>query len=746
MPESYCIKIERKDIMQGVSPWAASVKEIFDRGELSAVYEHILTNYTVNVYHDHNTLYISVACPKGALVVIRAAYSPADQLILNSLNSIENGVELHLTATIGRYAVKIQFPEQGRNLIRYTTILRPAEDLLMPFWPRDIVVVHKKRSKGYPEGEVHINQEGTRSGLQYVVFDKPDSGALLYMQNLTALNNYCEATQTSLANTVKAHWPELGFALPPAKDKPLLAGHETTLSDAFLLFDENSPKTETALATQFLNMLGAVYLHLPKPATQYHAWPDILKMGLTDLQFSHGCWSHAGSEDYLNAYVCDYDTPPELMVQMAVLMPLHDYYKWSGEEMPAMKKIINGIGSFYDKKRKTMVRWLPAVADELDGKEEQLKPNVMDSWYLHHPLINLGRMALRGDKDCKKYFLDSLSFVIKVARHFKYNWPVFYNMDTLEVIKAETKDGMGGEKDVAGLYAYLMMYSWQITGDKKYLAEAEKAAKTLKGKGFALFYQANNTAFSANALLWLYLETNKQEYLDLSYICLANIFRNTQLWECNYGYAKSYPTFFSIFPLNDAPYTAAYEEQEVFLAMHTYLYYSAKKAILPSVQLLLTEFIRNIVHRAKYYYPPNLPKEMLSDEVKMGSVDPNLWIALEDIRDGWEKSGQVGQEVYGAGVAFGIVPRHYHRVPGANFMIYTDYPVLSESHGKKSFTFKLPGNERLSCRLTILKNDKEKLPDIKLKAGSKSLKSERLKDGNLEFTVAGDQQVKITWD
>lgn len=94
---------------------------------------------------------------------------------------------------------------------------------------------------------------------------------------------------------------------------------------------------------------------------------------------------------------------------------------------------------------------------------------------------------------------------------------------------------------------------------------------------------------------------------------------------------------------------------EVFCALHDYLNHAKGEDILPSVSLLLDEFIRFIVSRAIYYYPPMLPTEILSAKVKMGEVDPNLWIALEDLHDGWEASGEVGQEVYGAGNAFHII-------------------------------------------------------------------------------------------
>jgi hypothetical protein len=353
---------------------------------------------------------------------------------------------------------------------------------------------------------------------------------------------------------------------------------------------------------------------------------------------------------------------------------------------------------------------------------------------------------LKGDQVAEKLFLDSLEFAIKVAHHFDYSWPVFYKMDTLEVIKAETQPGKGGEKDVPGLYAHVLLQAFELTGEKRYLAEAEKAAQRLQGLGFDMFYQANNTAFSAGALLRLFKLTKKQVYLDLSYLALANVFQNTQLWDCNYGYGKNLPTFFALFPLSDAPYTAAYEEGEVFCAFHDYLRHAEGLEIEPSVRLLLAEFIRYLVHRAIYYYPPMLPKEMLSEEVKTGEVDPNLWIALEDLHDGWEKSGNVGQEVYGAGNAFGILPRHYMQVDEAGLMIYTDYPTYGFSPKKhKPANFRLCGDGRVNCRLMIVKAGQDKLPEVTVKENGKAIKGKKVAGGHLEFEVAGNAELHIDW-
>ena len=107
-----------------------------------------------------------------------------------------------------------------------------------------------------------------------------------------------------------------------------------------------------------------------------------------------------------------------------------------------------------------------------------------------------------------------------------------------------------------------------------------------------------------------------------------------------------------------------------------------------------------------------------SDSMHFASVPSRymagVWIALEDIQDGWNKSGQVGQEVYGAGNAFGILARHYIKVPGRDFMIFTDYPAIGAkviareniSAMRKDVTAKCYGGD-ISRKRKLLEKQKE---------------------------------------
>jgi hypothetical protein len=713
--------------MTATSAWLLNIKTRLNSPDLTAVYEKQAAAYSFNVYVVDDSCWLVVSRAKKTRTAFRLAYSPNDPIAVKKVRENDGMVTFRIASLMGEYEVSLQLPHENNPVLRLTTTLKTAAPLLFPYWPRDIVPLDA-------EGEVYVKQTGSRSGQLF--FRQGKAGSVFYLQNLTALADYNQQTETSAAETVGGEWPEIGFALPPTiKNKPLEAGKTYILNDAFIAFAPEVAKDEPAIVRQYLDLLAAVYLQLPKPATNYQHWPEILDKGLFDLQDSPGCWSQVDGNHYFNAYVCDYATPPEIMVQLAILLPLLDYVEWNDSQLDVMEKIKKGLPAFYEEKYGTIMRWHPKAADSLQGDEEQKQPLVMDAWYLHHPLLNLSRLALKGDQVAKKLFLDSLEFSIKVAHHFNYDWPVFYKIDTLEVVKAETAPGMGGEKDVPGLYAHVMLQAG-TDQRKRYLNEAETAAKKLRGLGFSLLYQANNTAFAAGALLRLSKITGNEEYKELSYLCLANLFKNVRLWDCNYGYGKNFPSFFTLFPLSDAPYSAVYEEQEVFCAFHDFLRHAQDEELLPSARLLIAEYIRFLVDRAVYYYPPMLPKEMLKEKPKTGEVDPNLWIALEDLHDGWEQSGEVGQEVYGAGNAFGILPRHYMQVKEAGFMIYTDYPTYGFSPEKhRPVNFKLAGDARLKARLMVVKTGQDKLPEltVTVKGSRDPLKGKQAAGGNLAF-------------
>ena len=728
--------------MRGLSPWVAtSVKELATSND--SLFSKHFGQYEFCGHTGKDSFWITAALNKSVRIAFRTAYSP-DGPVINDITRKSNSIFCSLTSRMGNFEVKIQFPENEKPVLRYTVRFQASAPMAIPFWPRDILIIGESGRQQENEGEIYINQAGLRSGLIYAGIIKPESGSFLYLQNFSALDDYFNTTMTSPDSTVSGTWPELGFSLPATTDKPLPCDRMFTIADAFIVLDPILPSNQFTIARQFLDRLADLYVHLPQPATTYYDYRDVLNKSLKDIETTHGCWCYHGGKPYLNAYLSDYKNPPEVMVQLAVLLPLLDYATWLGKDLALADQLKDGLWEFYDKEKGFLRRWLPAAQHLLDGSEPHKVPNVMDSWYLYHPLLNLSRMALTGDDTAKDLFLQSLEFSIKVAHHFNYRWPVFYDTNTLEVIKEEVAPGEGGEKDVAGMYAHVMLQAWELTGDKRYLEEAEKAAQSMTAYGFKIMYQANNTAFSTGAMLRLYNETKNELYLDLSYLFLANLFANMALWQCNYGHLKHFPLFFSLFPLTNAPYIAVYEEQECFAAFHNFLSNASDVPLLRSAALLVAEFIRHFVSRAIHYCPPVLPKEMLSEEVRTGEINADLWIALEDIHDGWEKSGMVGQEVYGAGLAFGIVPRHYFKSSDGEFMIFIDYPTANRSL-ENPIKFKVLGDKAMHCHLRIISLNGQPLSGFTVRMGTDQqiIKGEPTAEGHLEYIVQGDQIIEI---
>lgn len=730
-----------------VSPWGVHLADQLAAKKASIVAEKQLTSGTLQALLTNDSLAVKVQRKRKAELVFRLAYTPAADFEIKNSEMDETGLTCTLKSSLGSYRVTLAIQgDEAIDTLHYEVRFTPRMNVAVPFWPKDILLLRERGTFDNVQANIHVEQLGMRSGLVYFSIEKPKAGAVLYLQNLTALNDYCIDTGASLAGTVNASWPEFGFALPAATDKPLHAGKSYILSDAFIALTDQVPGDQFEVAKQFMELLACLYLMLPKPPVVYHDYPSTAEKVMRALAEHKGCWAHHHGHDYLNAYVCDYDTPPEIMVQLAVLLPVMEYADWSDRGSELIVILESGLSEFYDADLRTVRRWLPAAVQQLDGSEEHKKPLVMDSWYLHHPLLNFSRMALKGDKVAKDLFMKSLDYAIKVAKHFDYKWPVFYKMDTLEVIKAETAPGQGGEKDVGGIYAHVMLQAWELTREKTYLEEAQRAAKSMVSDGFDLFYQANNTAFSAGAMLRLWKETNDPLYLDMGYLFLANIFKNVALWECRYGYGSHFPLFFAVFPLNDAPYTAVYEEAEVFAAMHEFLAQANDTPLFRPSALLLAEFIRYAVGRMPYYYPTLLPTDMLAEKVKTGEIDRQLWVPVEDISSGWDKSGTVGQEVYGAGFPFTVIPRHYIQLAEGAYLLFIDYPFAEYAVKDQEVHIKVLGDERLHASVYIFKVGKGQPLEIEVSGKRQgALTAQTDEDDRVYYQVQGDQHLTVKW-
>jgi hypothetical protein len=479
---------------------------------------------------------------------------------------------------------------------------------------------------------------------------------------------------------------------------------------------------------------------LELPGTEYRDWAARAERTLKDLANAPEATIRHYGHRYIHPYTAS--EYPDSMVQLSVATAIHDWGKWRGEPHPLEAELKAGLGKFYDPKLKVVRRYLPNVGDDKNA-------DAVDSWYLYHPLLNLANLALDGDDDARRLLLDSIDYGIDAARHFKYRWPIQYDVTDFSIITETAPADGKGQTDVGGVYAWLMLQTYELTCEPRFLDEARAALDATAGLRFSLNYQANLTAWGAAACLRLWRITNDEKYREQSYVFLASFFHNCQIWESRIGLARHSSNFMAVTCLQDAPYMAIYECFESFLAFERYLTLGGSE-IDPAAKMLLGEYCRYALSRAWFYYPDALPPEAIAKEQREsnGHVDRKLSFPLEDLYPDGQPAGQVGQEIYGAGAAFIFATRSLHPVEDAPFILYCDHFVRThERHGGNTLAVSLEGYERCTARLSFVRRKRRKLPSIKvMAAGGDLIRRHASTSDRVDYHVPADGRVIISWE
>lgn len=401
-----------------------------------------------------------------------------------------------------------------------------------------------------------------------------------------------------------------------------------------------------------------------------------------------------------------------------------------------------GLGKFYDPELKSLRRYLPNVGDDKDA-------DVVDSWYLYHPMIGLGMLALDGDADARKLLMKSIDYGIRAAHHFDYKWPIQYNVTDFSVITASAGADGRGQTDVGGIYAWVMLQAFELTDDKRFLDEARCAIDGAIGLRFNVNYQANLTAWGAAACMRLWRITNQAVYQEQSYVYLASFFHNSAIWESQIGFAEHYDNFLGVTCLQDAPYMAIYECFDSFAAFERLLNDSGPD-FEPAARMLISEFCSYALHRAWHYYPDALPAEAISPKQRdsNGHIDRKLCFPLEDLYIDGQPAGQVGQEIYGSGAAFIFATRAFHNVEGAPFRLYCDHFVRAlERTGDRALTLTLDGGECRTAALSLVRLKGRKLTrTIVAKADGEEHHAREHSDDRIDYRVPASGRLVLTWE
>jgi hypothetical protein len=328
--------------MKGLSPWALSAMAQLKTA--TQLHQAIIGQLNFQVLQTRDSVWISVIRESGNPIYFCTCTLETGGMLGIKTRVGTNSIRINMETLIGDISTEISVGADAHTFLTYKTTLTPKTDLFLPFCPRDILLAGSASDTAASWGELHLSQIGTRSGLAYFSREKSKL-RVLYLQNLTSLSAYAQQTGNTLGGAVSGDVPEIGLSLPPATEKPLKKGAKIVISDAIICM-KALESTGSDISLDYLDLLASAYLLMPRPETHYLQWPEILEKGLKDLIENPGCWSMVAGKSYLNAYVSDYDTPPEIMVQLAVLLPLIDYSEWSGKDLEIIKRIKDGLPAF----------------------------------------------------------------------------------------------------------------------------------------------------------------------------------------------------------------------------------------------------------------------------------------------------------------------------------------------------------------------------------------------------------------
>lgn len=655
------------------------------------------------------------------------------------------GFEFTAQGGLGEFAARGSFLAGKAPMLHLESSLTPSEELRITATPRDLCVLDVKLNPYHGVGRLFTCQTGNAAAQSFFSALEGKGGTVFYFQNLSALRAYFDHSGAKFESCVEGEWPEAGFALPEGR-VPLKPGTCYPICDSFVEIGPCVMESEVGSALMFLDALARIYPLLPQPPAEFYDWPEAAKKTLQALNENPGCTRSVRGKLFLEAYVGSSNKPPEGMVQGALIIPLTEYGAWRKRPLPLVEKLQHVPEAFFDPKLKIPIRWLPGVdfTEEKEARSEEEERYRMDSWYLLHTLMNLGRMGEMGSESARRVFMNSLPELIGIARHFDYDWPVFFDQRNLEVFKEETQPGEGGEQDAGGLYVKIMLQAYLLTHKQEYLDEAEICTGKMTKLAFGVLYQTNNTVMGAVAFARLWRETGNTTYKDLSIVSLASTFSHLWLWH----FGKDTMTYMGLPPLHDAPYLAFYEEAEILAGFQAYQE-EMREDLPESLGLLMAEYQKHLLARGKFYFPPELAEKQVTQEPKEGVMKPRTWIPLEGLGVPGEKAGTVGQAVYAAAAPFILTTRCWRRATGVPFTIYCDYPIFDfEFSGVKKegqTSFRIGGSGQLPCSLRIIPDRGAKV-SLSMQVNEKPIRlGHRKNDAPLTVDISGKTRVEIIW-
>jgi hypothetical protein len=551
-----------------------------------------------------------------------------------------------------------------------------------------------EETKGYMH--IYADRAPMAAPHLYAYSEALDS-TIFYWVDLTALNPFMQAAHFTPSATPQRQGQRFGhdFSLTDLKNQ--LKHVAAPLYDSYLYLIPGEPLDENDLFARYLHNLSDIYDLMAVPEDHLVGWlfpygipegalnppPAVQDLTLRDLT-SEKNWVSLDGKRYLRAYVGDTRQSAEAITQLDVYSALTRY-----------KMRFGSVPDYYQELRATISDFFnpdfgPAGMFQNSGPISLTGPQGRgDTWYELGHALKVAELALWDPEDGEMLdlALRAGETWIEIAQAVDYRFPRFYAFDTWE--------GLEREPDAGGGYAYLMLLLHDLTGEEYFVDEARAALKALEGYGFLFSYETHMTALTAAAAARMYQIENDSLYLDVINLAVANLMRLAWIWECDYGWmgpwdsdeipgdalwvdASSGRTFFGLNPTQKSAVITPKEQYEAWIYLVETLQH-LHGVLDPSVEKLIAEFVKHTLLTIPGSLPPFIPEGAASEHPSayetVAANDLSLFIPLEDLRDGWDVSGVIGQEIYGAGMALAMASQAVvDLAPGIT--VYAGYPLV----------------------------------------------------------------------
>ena len=589
----------------------------------------------------------------------------------------------------------------------------------------------------------------------FAYFYEPDiiQSKIFYYANYTSMNDYYNYLAIEPKDAVsKQSSNRFGYTPPSSKEFQIPAGIRLRVVDSFIGLEPGKLGTDLDYCRYFVEGFCVVYNEIEKPQTDFADWRDTALKTLESLE-DESCITDHWEHRILRAYVNIAETHTDLETNLFVLTPLEQFNAVFGEGESLKRMIEKATGMFYVE---GVTDDYNTIFDNVPSSKDpsHITTHPASTWYYTFNMLQMAKIARYGNPEIREMFLGSLPYMIRFSRSVDYEFPIFADYLTLEVKDPRL------EGDMAGCYAYTMLIAYELTGADEYLEEAKKSIERLVGKGFKVGYEMHITASGIAACGWLYEITRDKRYLDIAYIPLANLLRDTWLWESDCGYAYGYRTFNNIAAQRGCPVVGPVEQTEAWGFLREF-YLKTETALPKALRRMIPEYMKQTMASAYHSFPETLPAEAMHPGPPYAPGNPDLWIGLEGIRPGLLKSGSIGQAVYMSGGPFRYAGYSYHRPviqrsqdPHEKYLegvfVFSEYPLTECKWDtkRKTLEFSTAGDKEYPCRVRVYFDPQQNdLSGYILKSGRKRLIGTKGKDSflnYLEFSGIGGTRYRMS--